>query len=115
MYTGLRSGNKSRSGLINNFEYRDAVRSYAKQMPFYGPNLFLEDKLKLMRLNELTINDRFSLPYCHFGCAAVDYTENKFMVCGASNGDVYVVDLDEAALAKKSAIAVHKKRPVTRE
>uniref|UniRef100_A0AC34QLA4 Tuberin N-terminal domain-containing protein n=1 Tax=Panagrolaimus sp. JU765 TaxID=591449 RepID=A0AC34QLA4_9BILA len=114
MYTGFPPASRTRSAnSLNSLSFPEAAYTYSRYLRLYGPDRTLEDKLTLLRLSELTVNDGFKLPYCHFSCAAIDHTENKFMVVGASDGDVYVIDLDQAENNSKNAVALYKKKPVT--
>lgn len=106
--------NKCINSLIP-YTYSDGRATYAKWLRYHEPNNILEDQLSLLRLNELTNNDGFALPYSHFSCAAIDESECKFMSVGASNGDIFVINLDQAAEGDKEAIAQYKKRPITAE
>ena len=58
-------------------------------------------------MNTLILNRGYRLPNIGYSSLAIDTVENRFLVCGSSNGDIFVADLCQLIQQKPEAVGFY--------
>uniref|UniRef100_A0AC35EZR1 Uncharacterized protein n=1 Tax=Panagrolaimus sp. PS1159 TaxID=55785 RepID=A0AC35EZR1_9BILA len=93
--------------------YVSVVKNYVQNCRLFGKASYLLPQLNSARLETLVLNRGYRLPNIGYSCLSIDSTENRFLLAGASNGDIYVADLLQVIEQKQAAIGFYRRGQLT--
>uniref|UniRef100_A0AC34F3N4 Anaphase-promoting complex subunit 4-like WD40 domain-containing protein n=1 Tax=Panagrolaimus sp. ES5 TaxID=591445 RepID=A0AC34F3N4_9BILA len=95
--------------------YVSVVKNYVQHTRLYGEASQLLPGLNSARLDTLVLNRGYRLPNITYSCLSIDTTENRFLLAGASNGDIYVADLLQVIEQKQEAVGFYRRGQLSGE